>query len=122
MSKLAEHQTFNLSYDPNNSFTVHPINNTDEALWLLSEGDYTHSMSNDMGITWLPPESDKVGCTKIFGEQIYDSPGVQPGNELIYDWSLEDLNINSEYFSQEVGPSMFIDNQHVSVYYFGKAG
>jgi hypothetical protein len=102
--------------------SVHPISNTDEALWLFSEGDYTHSMSSDMGDSWSSSEVDKVGCTKIFGEQIYDSPGTEPGNELVYDWSLEDLNINSEYFSQEIGPSTFIDNQQVSVYYFGKAG
>ena len=102
--------------------SVHPINNTDEALWLLSEGEYTHSMSNNMGINWSDSETDKVGCTKIFGEQIYESPGTNPNNELIYDWSLEDLNINSEYFAQNIGPSTFINNNQVSVYYFGKAG
>tara|TARA_Y100000588_G_scaffold382403_1_gene469820 strand:+ start:5191 stop:6096 length:906 start_codon:yes stop_codon:yes gene_type:complete len=102
--------------------SVHPINNIDEALWLFSEGDYTHSMSNDMGNSWSNSELDQVGCTKIFGEQIYESSGTQPDNELVYDWALEDLNINSEYFGQDIGPSTFINNQHVSVYYFGKAG
>ena len=102
--------------------SVHPISNIDQALWLFSEDDYTYSMSNDMGISWSQSEQDKVGCTKIFAEQIYESPGAQPDNELVYDWLLEDLNINSEYFSQEIGPSTFIEDQQVSVYYFGKAG
>tara|TARA_B100000700_G_C14982194_1_gene826974 strand:- start:531 stop:1430 length:900 start_codon:yes stop_codon:yes gene_type:complete len=102
--------------------SVHPINNSDEALWLFSEGDYTYSTSNDMGSTWSNSEVDIVGCTKIFGEQIYESPGNQPEDELVYDWALEDLNINSEYFGQNIGPSTFINNQQVSVYYFGKAG
>ena len=102
--------------------SVHPINNTDEALWLFSEDNFTYSTSNNMGNTWSDSNLDIVGCTKIFGEQIYDSPGAQPEDELVYDWSLEDLNINSEYFGQSIGPSTFINNNQVSVYYFGKAG
>ena len=38
------------------------------------------------------------------------------------DFSLEDINPNSEYYAQDIGPSTFIDNDFVSVYYFGKAG
>jgi len=102
--------------------SVHPIDSNDEALWLFSEDDFTYSTSNDIGNTWSESESDKVGCTKIFGEQIYESPGMEPSDELVYDWSLEDLNINSEYFGEDIGPSTFINNQQVSVYYFGKAG
>ena len=96
--------------------------NSDEALWLLSEDNFTYSTSEDMGSTWLGTELNRVGCTKIFAEQIYDSPGQNPNNEIVYDWSLEDININSEYYTQFIGPSMFYNENQVSVYYFGKAG
>ena len=102
--------------------SVHPINNQDEALWLFSEDDFTYSMSQDMGLSWTASSLDQVGCTKIFGEQIYESPGFTPSDEPVYDWSLEDINSNSEYFTQNIGPSMFIEQDFVSVYYFGKAG
>ena len=102
--------------------SVHPIDNNDEALWLYSEGEYTYSTSTDMGNSWTMPESDKVGCTKIFGEQIYETPDLDPEDDIVYDWSLEDLNINSEFFGQHIGPSTYINNEQVSVYYFGKAG
>ena len=75
-----------------------------------------------MGNTWLDAESGQVGCTTIFGEQIYDSPGFEPSSEPVYDWSLEDINSNSEYFTQNIGPGTFIESEYVSVYYFGKAG
>mgnify|MGYP001483795902 CR=1 FL=1 len=52
--------------------SVHPINNTDEALWLFSEDNFTYSTSNNMGDTWSESNLDIVGCTKIFGEQIYE--------------------------------------------------
>ena len=102
--------------------SVHPINNQDEALWLFSEGDFTYSMSEDMGINWNSSSLDQVGCTKIFGEQIYESPDFTPSEETVYDWSLEDINPNSDYYSQYIGPSTFIEQDFVSVYYFGKAG
>tara|TARA_B100000959_G_C14879085_1_gene581715 strand:+ start:64 stop:975 length:912 start_codon:yes stop_codon:yes gene_type:complete len=102
--------------------SVHPINNQDEALWLFSEGDFTYSTSQDMGNSWSESYFDQVGCTKIFAEQIYDSPDPNPGEEVVYDWSLEDINSNSEYFTQSIGPSTFINQDFVSVYYFGKAG
>ena len=102
--------------------SVHPANNVDEALWLYSADDYPHSFSNDLGNSWSSTLTDPVGCTKIFGEQIYDSPELEPSNEVVYDWALEDLNENSEYFSQNIGPSTFIEQDFVSVYYFGKAG
>ena len=102
--------------------SVHPVDSNDEALWLFSEDDFTHSTSNDMGATWSTSETDKVGCTKIFGEQIYEAPGTEPSLEPVYDWALEDINPNSEYYTQDIGPSTFIDNDYVSVYYFGKAG
>ena len=102
--------------------SVHPIDNQDEALWLFSEDDYTYSTSNDLGINWSETLLNQVGCTKIFGEQIYESPDTEPNLEPVYDWALEDINPNSEYYSQDIGPSTFIDNDFVSVYYFGKAG
>ena len=106
--------------------SVHPKNNQDQALWLFSEDDYTYTSSNDMGSNWLDPLDDQVGCTKIFGEQIYESNDTEPSLDTVYDWSLEDINPNSEYYypeyEEEIGPETFIQNQHVSVYYFGKAG
>ena len=102
--------------------SVHPIDSTDEALWLFSEDEFTYSTSEDLGDSWSDALLDNIGCTKIFGEQIYESPDFEPSDEPVYDWSLEDINVNSEYFSQNIGPSTFINNEHVSVYYFGKAG
>ena len=102
--------------------SVHPINNQDEALWLFSEDSYTYSMSEDMGLSWDNSSYNQVGCTKIFGEQIYDSPGSNPSTEPVYDWALEDINPNSEYYTQNIGPSTFVNDNLVSVYYFGKAG
>jgi hypothetical protein len=102
--------------------SVHPIDNQNEVLWLFSENEFTHTTSNDLGVSWQEPMQDNIGCTKIYGEQIYESGDYTPGNEIVYDWSLEDLNENSEYYSQFIGPSTFIDSDQVSVYYFGKAG
>ena len=102
--------------------SVHPINNQDEAIWLFSENDYTYSTSDDMGGTWSSPLYDQVGCTKIFAEQIYDSPPPNPGLETVYDWRLSDINENSEYYEQSIGPTTFTEQDFVSVYYFGKAG
>ena len=102
--------------------SVHPINNQNEAIWLFSEDSYTYSTSEDMGLSWEDSSSDQVGCTKIFGEQIYESSGFTPSEEPVYDWSLEDINPNSDYYSQYIGPSTFVQEDVVSVYYFGKAG
>lgn len=102
--------------------SVHPIDNQDQALWLFSEDDYTYSTSSDLGENWSEVLEDQVGCTKIFGEQIYDSPDSNPSLEPVYDWSLEDINPNSEYYGEDIGPSALIANDFVSVYYFGKAG
>ena len=102
--------------------SVHPVDNVDEALWLFSEDDYTYAESTDMGATWSETLSDQVGCTKIYGEQIYESSFYEPSAEQVYDWSLEDINSNSEYYAQHIGPSTFFDSDNVSVYYFGKAG
>ena len=98
------------------------IDNQDEVLWLFSEDEYPYSTSNDLGNNWTETLEDQVGCTKIFGEQIYESPDSQPSLEPVYDWALEDINPNSEYYGQDIGPSTFVDNDFVSVYYFGKAG
>ena len=106
--------------------SVHPKNNQDQALWLFSEDEYTYTSSNDMGDNWSDPLVEPVGCTKIFGEQIYESNDTEPSLDTVYDWALEDINPNSEYYypdyGEKIGPGTFIDNQHVSVYYFGKAG
>ena len=37
-----------------------------------------------------------------------------------YDYSLEDINPNSEYYGNYIGPETF--REDVSLYYFGKAG
>ncbi len=102
--------------------SVHPTNNQDEAIWLFSEDDYTYSTSEDMGATWSDFLNGQVGCTKIFAEQIYDSSPPNPGLEIVYDWNLQDINENSDYFMQSIGPSTFIEQDFVSLYYFGKAG
>ena len=102
--------------------SVHPIDNQDEALWLFSENEFTYPTSNDLGGNWSEALEDRVGCVAILGEQIYEPLGSNPGLELVYDWALEDINPNSEYYAQDIGPSTFIDNDFVSVYYFGKAG
>jgi len=102
--------------------SVHPISNQDEALWLFSENEFTYSTSNDLGQNWSETLEDQVGCVVIYGEQIYESSEFEPSLEPVYDWSLEDINSNSEYYTQDIGPSTFIDNEFVSVYYFGKAG
>ena len=106
--------------------SVHPKDNEDQAIWLFSEDDYTYAESNDMGQNWPETLSGQVGCTKIFGEQIYESNDTTPSLETVYDWSVEDINPNSEYYypdyGEKIGPSMFVENQQVSVYYFGKAG
>ncbi len=102
--------------------SVHPVNNQDEAIWLFSEDDYTYSTSENMGSTWSDFESGQVGCTKIFAEQIYDPSLPNPGLDTVYDWSLQDINENSDYFNQSIGPSTFIQQDFVSLYYFGKAG
>ena len=102
--------------------SVHPVDNQDQALWLFSEDDFTYATSNDLGQNWDSPFENQVGCTKIFGEQIYESGSGIPDDQLVYDWSLEDINENSEYYSDFIGPSTFINSDQVSVYYFGKAG
>ena len=102
--------------------SVHPTNNQDEALWLFSENEFTYSTSNDLGQNWSETLEDQVGCVVIYGEQIYESSEFEPSLEPVYDWALEDINPNSEYYTQDIGPSTFIDNEFVSVYYFGKAG
>ena len=111
-----------LSPDISYWLSVHPINNQNEALWLFSEDDFTYTTSNDLGESWGEILQERVGCTKIFGEQIYESGDYNPSNEIVYDWSLEDLNENSEYYTEFIGPLTFINSNQVSVYYFGKAG
>ena len=106
--------------------SVNPKNNEDEALWLLSEQDFTYSTSTDMGASWAETTNGQVGCMKIFGEQIFESDDSEPSLDTVYDWALEDINPNSEYYfpdyGETIGPSTYMENQHVSVYYFGKAG
>ena len=106
--------------------SVNPKNNEDEALWLLSEEDFTYSTSTDMGASWAETTNGQVGCMKIFGEQIFESDDSEPSLDTVYDWALEDINPNSEYYfpdyGETIGPSTYMENQHVSVYYFGKAG
>ena len=43
-----------------------------------------------------------------------------PSYEQLPTWDYVDINTNSDYFGQLIGPDTFIGN--VSVYYFGKAG
>jgi hypothetical protein len=41
-------------------------------------------------------------------------------SEQLSNWDYVDINTNSNYFGQLIGPETF--NGNVSVYYFGKAG
>ena len=106
--------------------SVNPKDNQDEALWLLSEEEFTYSTSTDIGINWAETSTGQVGCMKIFGEQIFETDDSEPSLDVVYDWSLEDMNPNSEYYFPDygttIGPSSYIEEQQVSVYYFGKAG
>ena len=43
-----------------------------------------------------------------------------PPTEQLPTWDYVDMNVNSEYFDQLIGPDTF--NGNVSLYYFGKAG
>ena len=43
-----------------------------------------------------------------------------PSTEQLPTWDYVDINSNSDYFGQLIGPDTFINN--VSLFYFGKAG
>jgi len=43
-----------------------------------------------------------------------------PSYEQLPTWDYVDINTNSDYFDQLIGPDTF--NGNVSLYYFGKAG
>ena len=43
-----------------------------------------------------------------------------PPTEQLPVWAYEDINMNSDYFGEMIGPETF--NGNVSLYYFGKAG
>jgi hypothetical protein len=43
-----------------------------------------------------------------------------PSYEQLPTWDYVDINTNSDYFDQLIGPDIF--NGNVSLYYFGKAG
>ena len=70
----------------------------------LSEGDINGDGMNNV--------LDIVGIINI----ILDGP---PSEQLPV-WAYEDINMNSDYFGEMIGPETF--NGNVSLYYFGKAG
>jgi hypothetical protein len=70
----------------------------------LSEGDINGDGMNNV--------LDIVGMVNI----ILDGPPT----EQLPVWAYEDINMNSDYFGEMIGPETFNDN--VSLYYFGKAG
>ena len=70
----------------------------------LSEGDINGDGMNNV--------LDIVGMVNI----ILDGPPT----EQLPVWSYEDINMNSDYFGEMIGPETF--NGNVSLYYFGKAG
>jgi len=70
----------------------------------LSEGDINGDGMNNV--------LDIVGMVNI----ILDGPPT----EQLPVWAYEDINMNSDYFGQMIGPETF--NGNVSLYYFGKAG
>ena len=70
----------------------------------LSEGDINGDGMNNV--------LDIVGMVNI----ILDGPPT----EQLPTWDYVDINTNSEYFGQLIGPDTF--NGNVSLYYFGKAG
>ena len=45
---------------------------------------------------------------------------TEPSYEQLPTWDYVDINTNSDYFGQLIGPETF--NENVSLYYFGKAG
>ena len=55
---------------------------------------------------------DIVGLVNFI---LTDSPSIQ-----LPTWDYVDINSNSDYFGQLIGPETF--NGNVSLYYFGKAG
>ena len=70
----------------------------------LSEGDINGDGLNNV--------LDIVGMVNI----ILDGPPT----EQLPVWAYEDINMNSDYFGEMIGPETF--NGNVSLYYFGKAG
>ena len=70
----------------------------------LSEGDINGDGMNNV--------LDIVGMVNI----ILDGPST----EQLPVWAYEDINMNSDYFGEMIGPETF--NGNVSLYYFGKAG
>ena len=70
----------------------------------LSEGDINGDGMNNV--------LDIVGMVNI----ILDGPPT----EQLPVWAYEDINMNSDYFGEMIGPETF--NGNVSLYYFGKAG
>ena len=70
----------------------------------LSEGDINGDGMNNV--------LDIVGMINI----ILDGPPT----EQLPVWAYEDINMNSDYFGEMIGPETF--NGNVSLYYFGKAG
>ena len=70
----------------------------------LSEGDINGDGMNNV--------LDIVGMVNI----ILDGPPT----EQLPVWAYEDINMNSDYFGEMIGPETFHGN--VSLYYFGKAG
>ena len=70
----------------------------------LSEGDINGDGENNV--------LDIVGLVNI----ILNGPSY----EQLPTWDYVDINTNSDYFDQLIGPDTF--NGNVSLYYFGKAG
>ena len=76
---------------------------------ILSNEDFSEGDINDDGVNNV---LDIVGLVNII---LNGPPSVQ-----LPTWDYVDINTNSDYFDQLIGPDTF--NGNVSLYYFGKAG
>ena len=89
MSKLAEHQTFNLVYDPNNSFTVHPINN--RTIWNM----YKKELACFWTVEEVDLSKDKNDWDNILNENekqfIKNTLGFFAGSDGIVNHNLQSI-------------------------------
>ena len=74
--------------------------------------EYGSTMSGDLNGDGVNNVLDIVGLVNII---LTGPPSVQ-----LPTWDYVDINSNSDYFNQLIGPDTF--NGNVSLYYFGKAG
>ena len=57
-----------------------------------------------------------IGCNQDSDEVVGTTDDGET-NSSLYDYSLEDINSNSEYYGEKISPSYY--NNKVTVHYFG---